>query len=126
MNLIIIISTLLASAFFSGIEIAFVSANRLKIEMDKNNGVFMHQLYEDIRAAGVNENFNGRIYGNRPSDRFAEGWKTVLNANLPQYEDLAELPKTVSNASIQKNDGKLTLEVNLAPHSVKLIELIPQ
>ena len=37
-NLIIIISTLVASAFFSGVEIAFVSANRLKIELDKNQG----------------------------------------------------------------------------------------
>lgn len=34
-NLIVIISTLIASAFFSGVEIAFVSANRLKIELDK-------------------------------------------------------------------------------------------
>jgi len=37
-NLFIIISTLIASAFFSGVEIAFVSANRLKIELDKNQG----------------------------------------------------------------------------------------
>ena len=35
---IVIISTLLASAFFSGMEIAFISANRLKIELDKNSG----------------------------------------------------------------------------------------
>jgi len=38
-NLFIIISTLIASAFFSGVEIAFVSANRLKIELDKNQGL---------------------------------------------------------------------------------------
>ena len=44
MNAIIIISTLLASAFFSGIEIAFVSANRLKIELDKKQGVLSGKI----------------------------------------------------------------------------------
>lgn len=34
----IIVIALLFSAFFSGMEIAFITANRLKIEVDKNNG----------------------------------------------------------------------------------------
>lgn len=37
-NLILIIITLTFSAFFSGIEIAFISANRLKIALDENQG----------------------------------------------------------------------------------------
>jgi len=41
---IIIISTLFASAFFSGIEIAFISANRLKIELDKKQGALSGKI----------------------------------------------------------------------------------
>lgn len=37
-NLILILITLVFSAFFSGIEIAFISANRLKIALDENQG----------------------------------------------------------------------------------------
>lgn len=43
-NLIIIIVTLLLSAFFSGMEIAFVSSNRLRIELDRKQGVFASRI----------------------------------------------------------------------------------
>jgi len=39
-SVFIAISTLLLSAFFSGVEIAFISANKLKLELDKNSGKF--------------------------------------------------------------------------------------
>ncbi|GAL67259.1 GH39 family glycosyl hydrolase [Jejuia pallidilutea] len=94
--------------------------------VDKNHGVFMHELYKDIRAAGVGEKNTGRIYGNRPSDRFEDGWKDVLSANLSKYTQMAKLPKTITDSVVQKKDGKLTLKVDLEAHSVKLIELIPQ
>lgn len=37
-DLVIIISTLILSAFCSGVEIAFISSNRLKIELDRTKG----------------------------------------------------------------------------------------
>lgn len=44
----LIIGALVLSAFFSGMEIAFITANRLKIEVDKSNGSM---------AAGILSNF---------------------------------------------------------------------
>ncbi len=44
-SLFIILITLTLSAFFSGIEIAFVSANKLKIELDKKLGSWPAKVY---------------------------------------------------------------------------------
>ena len=44
MSLTIVIITLLLSAFFSGIEIAFVTSNKLKLELDKTSGSFVSKI----------------------------------------------------------------------------------
>ena len=44
MSLSIVIITLFLSAFFSGIEIAFISSNRLKLELDKTSGSFISKI----------------------------------------------------------------------------------
>lgn len=43
-SLIIIVVTLLFSAFFSGMEIAFISSNRLKVELDISKGTFSSKI----------------------------------------------------------------------------------
>jgi len=45
---IFLVLAMFASALFSGIEIAFISANRLKIELDKNKGEFAAKLLSNF------------------------------------------------------------------------------
>ena len=68
---IVIIITLFCSAFFSGMEIAFVSANRLKIELDNKRGTtagrilafFVKNTSNFISAMLLGNNISLVIYG---------------------------------------------------------------
>ncbi|MFC2109698.1 hypothetical protein ACFLSU_03910 [Bacteroidota bacterium] len=107
------------------------SASKWKMNewtIDKTHGIFMNELYKDVRAAGVaNKTTNSaRIYGSRLDDYFEAGWKNVFDVNKSKYQTLAKLPKTINNSLIEVRDDKITLKVELEPHSVKLIELIPE
>ena len=68
---LIIVLTLILSAFFSGMEIAFVSANKLKVELDKGKGMasagilagFMQRPSQFIGAMLLGNNISLVIYG---------------------------------------------------------------
>ena len=47
-SLALLITSLLASAFFSGMEIAYVSANRLQAELDRNSGGLAGKIVEHL------------------------------------------------------------------------------
>lgn len=53
MNLyLLILITILLSAFFSGMEIAFVSANKLRLELDKQSEPFTSRILKFVTANG--------------------------------------------------------------------------
>lgn len=49
-DIVIIISTLILSAFFSGMEIAYVSSNKIHIELEKKQGDFLGNILARLTA----------------------------------------------------------------------------
>lgn len=88
-NWSIVFITLLLSAFFSGIEIAFVCSNRLKIEIDKNRGFYSAFLLSKLVQKSSNfigtfllgNNIALVIYG----VAMANILKPWLKATLPNF-----------------------------------------
>ncbi len=84
-TLLVIFASLLFSAFFSGMEIAFISANRLQIELELKQGKwfarivdwFMSQRARFIAAMLVGNNLALVIYGIFMA-RLIEPWIAVL------------------------------------------------
>ncbi|MCK5839812.1 MAG: HlyC/CorC family transporter [Bacteroidales bacterium] len=84
----IIVSTLLLSAFFSGMEIAFITANKLKIELDKSKGLISARILSAfnkkpsrfIGAILLGNNIALVIYG----IAMAQMLEPVISATLPK------------------------------------------
>lgn len=85
----VIVLTIVFSAFFSGMEIAFVSANKLRVELDRNKGqlsarvlsFFMHRPSSFIGAMLLGNNVALVIYG----IAMAALLDPMLKSSLPFY-----------------------------------------
>lgn len=92
--LVIIIATIALSAFFSGMEIAFISSNKLKVELDKKKGLFSAKLLSHF--ASIPSRFIGALLlgNNIALVIYGMGMTDILDPFL-----LKNLPHALNNQS---------------------------
>lgn len=103
----IIITTLILSAFFSGMEIAYVSSNKIHIELEKKQGDFLGKILAKLTAKPskyiatmlIGNNIALVIYGLKMGDLLVNWFQSMLpidSATLTYlFTDLLLLTQTI-------------------------------
>ena len=111
-SIIIIICSLLLSAFFSGMEIAYVSSNKIHIEIEKKQDGFLANILTKITAKPskfiatmlIGNNIALVIYGLRMGELWDEWLKSSISIDNPfvtyMLTDLELLTQTIISTLI--------------------------
>ena len=106
-DIVIIITTLILSAFFSGMEIAYVSANKIHIELEKKQGDFLGKILGKLTARPskyiatmlIGNNIALVIYGFKMGDVLVRWFQSMLPSDSTTltylFTDLQLLTQTV-------------------------------
>ena len=106
-DIVIIVSTLILSAFFSGMEIAYVSSNKIHIELEKKQGDFLGKILGKLTAKPskyiatmlIGNNIALVIYGFKMGEVLVRWFQSMLpidsTALTYLFTDLQLLTQTV-------------------------------
>lgn len=106
-DIVIIISTLILSAFFSGMEIAYVSSNKIHIELEKKQGDFLGKVLGKLTAKPskyiatmlIGNNIALVIYGFKMGDVLVRWFLSMLPSDSTTltylFTDLQLLTQTI-------------------------------
>ncbi len=106
-DIVIIISTLILSAFFSGMEIAYVSSNKIHIELEKKQGDFLGKTLGKLTAKPskyiatmlIGNNIALVLYGFKMGDVLVRWFQSMLPSGSTAlsylFTDLQLLTQTV-------------------------------
>ncbi len=106
-DVVIIVSTLILSAFFSGMEIAYVSSNKIHIELEKKQGDFLGKILGKLTAKPskfiatmlIGNNIALVIYGFKMGDVLVRWFQSMLPSDSTTltylFTDLLLLTQTI-------------------------------
>lgn len=112
LDVVIIIVTLILSAFFSGMEIAYVSSNKIHIELEKKQEDFLGRILTKLTAKPskyiatmlIGNNIALVIYGLKMGDVLVRWFRSMLPSNSTVlnylFSDLQLLTQTIISTFI--------------------------
>ncbi len=97
--------------------------------LDKENGVYIHQLYKDIEAASITPKetkfYLQRNIARRYGNENLEATTAVIQNNLKKYQEMGEMQKVRSGEHIETTKGKLLLNLHFNGSGFRFIKLTP-
>jgi xylan 1,4-beta-xylosidase len=94
--------------------------------IDRDHGVFVHQLYADCREAGLEPLPESPVYGGNPALRFGRGVQSVIARNRAKYIQLGQPGTLRERQPLRVTDGTATLSIDMPGHSVRLLVITPR
>ena len=135
-DIVIIISTLILSAFFSGMEIAYVSANKIHIELEKKQGDFLGKILGKLTARPskyiatmlIGNNIALVIYGFKMGDVLVRWFQSMLpsdSATLTYlFTDLQLLTQTIISTLVILITAEFLPKVFFQIYSNSLLKIL--
>lgn len=135
-DIIIIVVSLLLSAFFSGMEIAYVSSNKIHIEIEKKQGDFLAKILTKITSKPskfmatmlIGNNFALVIYGFFMGDLLVKWFQDLMPTNSSfinaALSDFSLLSQTIISTIIILITAEFLPKVFFQIYSNKLLKLL--
>ncbi len=97
--------------------------------LDKEHGVYIHQLYKDIEAAGITPKetkfYLQRNIARRYGDENQKATTAVIENNLKKYQKMGEMKEVKSGELMKTENNKLHIKVHINGSGFHFIKLIP-
>ncbi|TWU38313.1 GH39 family glycosyl hydrolase [Novipirellula artificiosorum] len=94
--------------------------------IDKDHGVFAHQLYADCEQAGILPLPDSPLYGGNVALRFGSAASKILASNRSTYVQRARPAELQQKEPLSVADGAVQLTIDMPGHSVRLLVLTPE
>jgi hypothetical protein len=93
--------------------------------IDRSHGTWAYEFEADCTAAGLRPLDRAGLYEGAVLRLYGEPGIDVWKANADKYARLSAVGRPRDNLPVTVGDGQLTLDIDMAGHSVRLLKLSP-